>query len=97
MLALSPDQLDIVRNILARRLPGAEARAFGSRARGDARAMSDLDILILSPKPLDALARANLRDDFSESDLPFRVDIVDASTTAPEFLRAIEAESLSIQ
>jgi predicted nucleotidyltransferase len=91
MLALSADQLELVRAILARRLPGVEARVFGSRARGDARAMSDLDLLM--PSPLEALDRAQLRDDFSESDLPFRVDIVDAAATGPEFLRAIEADS----
>ena len=97
MLDLNEAHLEIVRAILARRLPGVEARVFGSRARGDARPMSDLDILLLQPNPLDALARANLRDDFSESDLPFRVDIVDAATTDPDFLRSIEAESLPLQ
>jgi predicted nucleotidyltransferase len=97
MLALSDAQLNIVRAIVARRLPGVEARVFGSRARGDARAMSDLDILILSTQPMAALDRALLRDDFSESNLPFRVDIVDASTTSPDFLRAIQAESLPLQ
>lgn len=55
MLALSPGQLDTVRAILVRRLPGIEVRVFGSRARGDARVMSDLDLLVLPPEPLSAL------------------------------------------
>lgn len=77
MLALSPGHLDTVRAILVRRLPGIEVRVFGSRARGDARVLSDLDLLLLPPEPLSALERFFLRDEFSESDLPFRVDIVD--------------------
>lgn len=38
---------------------------------------------------------AEIREEFEESDLPFRVDIVDWSTTSPEF-RKIIAESKEV-
>ena len=97
MLALSPGQLDTVRAILVRRLPGIEVRVFGSRARGDARVLSDLDLLLLPPEPLSALERFFLRDEFSESDLPFRVDIVDGAATSSEFLRSIASDSAPLE
>jgi len=97
VLALKPEHLKIVRGILAQRLPGVEVRVFGSRARGEARAMSDLDLLLRPAQPLAALERALLREAFSESDLPFRVDIVDATTTGEDFLRAIVPESVPLE
>jgi hypothetical protein len=73
-----------------------QAQAFGSKVRGDARAMSDLDILRFPKEPLSALDRALLREDFAESDLPFRGDLVDATMTDVAFLRAIESESIPL-
>ena len=50
---------------------------FGSRARGDARLASDIDLAI-DPKedlPLSVLTR--LSDEFEESTVPVRVELVD--------------------
>jgi len=38
-----------------------------------------------------------LADDFSESDLPFKVDIVDWATTGERFRKIIEAERIVLQ
>jgi hypothetical protein len=40
--------------------------------------------------PLSLRLIARLEDDFSESDLPWRVDVVDWATTQPGFRRIIE-------
>ena len=77
MLDLSPTQLDTVRRILARQVPGREVRAFGSRVTGRAWRYSDLDLVIMGAEPLPALALARLRADFEDSDLPFRVDVLE--------------------
>jgi type I restriction enzyme S subunit len=38
-----------------------------------------------------------LREDFSESDLPWRVDIVDWATTSEAFRRVIEQDKVMVQ
>lgn len=78
MLDLTPAQLALVRDLLARHLPGREVRAFGSRVTGRNRRYSDLDLLILGDAPVPALTLARLRADLEDSDLPFRVDLLEA-------------------
>jgi type I restriction enzyme S subunit len=88
-LDLEPRHLDEVRRILARHAPGARAWAFGSRTAGHAKRFSDLDVALEAENgvPIETLAR--LRDAFSESDLPIKVDIVDWNALDPEFRSAI--------
>ncbi|MDX1921054.1 MAG: nucleotidyltransferase domain-containing protein [Candidatus Caenarcaniphilales bacterium] len=50
---------------------------FGSRAQGKAKKYSDLDLLIKSPEKIEYKALLNLKEEFEESNLPFKVDIVD--------------------
>jgi predicted nucleotidyltransferase len=71
--------------------------AFGSRVKGDPKPFSDLDLAILGDKPLTLSTLAELADDFSESDLPFKVDIVDLATTGEAFRKVIEAERVVLQ
>ena len=95
-LDLRPGECEIVCEILARRLPGREVWAFGSRAKGTAKPYSDLDLAILGDEPLPLSILAELADDFSESDLPFKVDIVDWATTGKRFRKVIEAERVVV-
>lgn len=81
-MALTPAQADSVRAIVESVIPGAEVRVFGSRATGRARPFSDLDLLFVQPARLTWLQRADLRDLFEASDLPFRVDVVEADGLA---------------
>jgi predicted nucleotidyltransferase len=87
---LEPRDLDTVRAILRRHVPEYEVRAFGSRVRGTNRRTSDLDLAIMTETPIDAGRLGALRDDFSESELPFKVDLVDWAATAENFRRIIE-------
>jgi uncharacterized protein len=73
-----------------------KAWVFGSRATGRARPYSDLDILISSPAPLDWRARADLRDAFEASNLPFRVDVVEEARLAPSLAPRVLAERQSL-
>ncbi|CAN5386250.1 hypothetical protein BH11ARM2_BH11ARM2_03900 [soil metagenome] len=77
-LQLAPQELDIVRRILRQYVPGIKAMAFGSRATGRARQWSDLDLILLPPSALSTETLGDLREAFMESDLPMRVDILDA-------------------
>ena len=66
-----------------------EPTAFGSRTAGHAKRFSDLDVAleVENGVPIETLAR--LRDAFSESDLPIKVDVVDWNALDPEFRSAI--------
>jgi predicted nucleotidyltransferase len=57
------------------------AWAFGSRVQGTARPYSDLDLVVIAGTPLPLTALAALADDFSRSDLPWKVDVWGWATT----------------
>ena len=68
----------LVLQILRANLPPAtQVWVFGSRATGRARRYSDLDLAIDAGRPLTLDESASLADAFSESDLSYRVDVVD--------------------
>jgi uncharacterized protein len=96
MIQLSTDQLAIVRAILARHLPDRDVMVFGSRARGDARPMSDLDLAVLGAEAMDISVRSAIEEAFCESDLPMKVDLLDWSMTAESFRRLIERDAKPI-
>ena len=74
--------------------PPLQAWVFGSRATGRARPFSDLDLLITEPPSLSWRERADLRDAFEASDLPFRVDVVEAALLAEAMALRVMGERL---
>ena len=76
-VSLSSTQRALVLRLITSVAPGARVAVFGSRAAGRARPFSDLDLLLLEPQELTWAQRADLRDAFEASELPFRVDLVD--------------------
>lgn len=82
---IRPEHWQIVRSILQRHVPDHEVWAFGSRVKRTAKEYSDLDLAIITDQPLPLAVSASLRDDFSESDLPWKVDVVDWATTSEAF------------
>lgn len=77
-LALKPAEIDTVQSVLRAEAPAQEAFVFGSRVRRSSdqkplKPHADLDIA-LRGEPLRPEDMLTLRDAFSESDLPFRVD-----------------------
>ena len=89
---IGPADLEMIRHILRDHVPGLEVRAFGSRVSWTARETSDLDLALMTDEPLSIARIAALRAAFTESDLPFRVDIADWASTSESFRRVIEAE-----
>jgi type I restriction enzyme, S subunit len=94
---IRPDLWVIVRDILHRNVPDYDVWAFGSRAKGRAKRYSDLDLAVISERPLPLRISAQLAEDFSESDLPWRVDVVDWATTSPVFREIIERDKVVVQ
>ena len=66
--------------------------AFGSRVRGGARATSDLDLAVLGDAPLSFETLAALRNAFNESNVPYKVDVVDWAATSEAFHEIIRRE-----
>jgi uncharacterized protein len=97
MLDLSPRELDLVRALLAAQVPGVEVRAFGSRVRGTARSYSDLDLVLLDDRPLTLPTMGTLLEAFQESDLPFRVDLVDWHRISESFREVIDEKYEIVQ
>ena len=96
-LRVRPDEWRIVSDILRKHIPDLEVRAFGSRVKGTVKPYSDLDLAVMADRPLISAVRAALADDFSESDLPWKVDVVDWATTAESFRRIIERDGIVVQ
>ena len=96
LLVLSPQELATVSHILHQHVPEREVRVFGSRARGAAKPYSDLDLVLMGATPLPLTTLGLLNEAFAESDLPWRVDVVDWASTAPEFQRHIADHSVPL-
>lgn len=90
MLDLTPEQLAEVRRTLRIHVPARAVRAFGSRVQGTAKPFSDLDLAVMGDTPLDFRQLAALKDAFADSNLPFRVDVVDWAATSEVFRGIIE-------
>jgi predicted nucleotidyltransferase len=91
MLDVSAEHLGLIVALLGEHVPGAEVLAFGSRVRGGAKKHSDLDLVVRSAGRLSLSTLGELRLAFQESDLPFRVDVVDWHAISDSF-RSIIAE-----
>lgn len=85
--------LDLLRTNLP---PGAKVWVFGSRASGRARRYSDLDLAIDAGRPLTLDETARLAEALCESDLPYRVDIVDWQAIDDRFRQVIAGQRLPL-
>ena len=93
---MSVKELALVQSILNTWLPTREVRMFGSRARGTPKPYSDLDLVIMCDTPLPLSTLGQLQDAFANSDLPWRVDVVDWASTSPAFQSHIADHSVHI-
>ena len=89
MIKASAKQLNLVRRILQEHVHGAEVRVFGSRITETTKTYSDMDIVIVGKKSLAPGILAGIKADFEESDLPFRVDVLDWHKLSDEFRKVI--------
>lgn len=87
--------LAIVQEILRKYLPlEAKVWVFGSRATWTTKNSSDLDLAIDAGRPLTRAENSNLADAFDESDLPYKVDVVDMQTVSESFKNIIERDKV---
>jgi uncharacterized protein len=87
----------LVLNILRANLPqSTKVWVFGSRATGRARRYSDLDLAIDAGRPLTLDEIAGLTEAFSDSDLPYKVDLIDWRNIEVRWRETIQAERVAL-
>lgn len=94
---ISSSDLQTVKNILKKYLSQYPVWAFGSRVNGNAKPFSDLDIVVINDEPLNIELYTKLKQAFSDSDIPFLVDIVDWYSTSANFKAIIQQRYEIIQ
>jgi len=89
-------ELDEVRSIVLRGLRGTPARVylFGSRARGEAARLSDVDVAVLPLQPLPPGLLSLIREELEESNIPYVVDLVDLSESGAAFRESVLREGV---
>ncbi len=97
MIDVAERHLETIERILAEYVGDCEVRAFGSRGNGTAKEYSDLDLAIIGKNKINRRVKMLLREAFEESDLPFRVDIVDYNAVSEAFRAIIEEKYEVIQ
>ena len=97
MIDLESTHLEIVLKILGKHVPECTVWAFGSRVKGDAESYSDLDLAIISDEKLDRKLIYRLEEAFEESELPFRVDVLDWNAISEGFREVISTQYSVIQ
>ena len=88
-LILEQADHDTVLKILRQRIPDRIVWVFGSRAGSKARKYSDLDLVVVGSEPIPDDIFDRLVDDFDDSELPFRVDLLDWNRIADSFKPSI--------
>lgn len=96
-LDIDPDELAIVEAILAKHVPDATVWAFGSRATGKAKKFSDLDLCIKANQLLGIELMSVMAEDFAESNLPWKVDLVDWWSASERFRAIIDRDKVMIR
>ncbi|MEW9298621.1 nucleotidyltransferase domain-containing protein [Acetobacter oryzifermentans] len=94
---ITPEERAIVLRILNEIVPDREVRAFGSRVTGKAKPFSDLDLAIMGDEPLSLETRAQLEEAFSESELPWKVDVLDWVLVDNGFHEIIRKNNISLK
>ena len=77
--------------IIRRYLPPKEFEVvlFGSWARGDAQANSDIDIGLTGPEPVDDMMLLRIKEEISGIPTLRRIDVVDLSRTDDNFRQEV--------
>jgi type I restriction enzyme S subunit len=94
VIDINPHYQEEILRILNIYIPDVEVRAFGSRVKWTAKPYSDLDLALMTQRPLSLDQEAQLREAFDESTLPFKVDFVDWASTSKNFQNIISSHSV---
>ncbi|RHZ36923.1 nucleotidyltransferase family protein [endosymbiont GvMRE of Glomus versiforme] len=92
MLQLEKRHWQIIRQILSKH--PYKFYAYGSRVKGNAWRLSDLDLCYYDNIPSSVICE--MREEFEQSNLPFMVELVNWKNMRPAFQKAIEKDLILI-
>ena len=92
MINVPRKHLETIKRILAEYDGDCEVRAFGSRVAGPGKKHSDLDVAVAAQNKIKRRTKMLLKEAFEESNLPFRVDVIDYNAVSDEFREIIDAK-----
>ncbi len=92
----SASELERTRAVVAARLSGQPVTVwlFGSWARGEASAGSDVDLAVEALAPLPIGLLAELREDLEEAAIVARVEVVNLAEASPELRAEVAREGI---
>ena len=92
MICVSESEMKIITDILRSYISNGEVRAFGSRYKWTSKDYSDLDIAIVQydKKSMPIMKLAEIKEAFEDSELPYRVDVLDYWGISSEFQAIID-------
>ena len=98
-LDLPQKYLEQVKTLLRTHVPHTEVWAYGSRVTSSGHEASDLDFVLRNPQnPQEETgALSDLKEAFTESNLPIRVDIMEWARMPASFRREIERAHVVVQ
>ncbi|MDR2623712.1 MAG: nucleotidyltransferase domain-containing protein [Methanobrevibacter sp.] len=96
MIPISNEEMEIVQSIIKKYSNGCKVLLFGSRLKGDNELFSDLDLAFICKEGLEPETKIDLQMAFEESNLPYRVDVVDYGSASKEFQKIISKNNKKI-
>jgi len=100
-MQIEPQHLKIIEDCLKKQNLsdiGIDVYVFGSRAKNTARTYSDLDLALKAKnKVIEHTVIFNLKSAFSESNLPYLVDVIDLNAIKPDFYNAISDDLIPLK
>lgn len=84
----------IIIAVISAIIPEAKIILFGSRARGDFGARSDIDIAIDAGKPVDILLIGEVKEMLSASNISLKIDLVDLNQVSNDLANNIKREGI---
>lgn len=89
---LTQEQVKLIKKLIETFLPDSKVYVFGSRSRGDHKRYSDLDLAVESKSPIAKEALSALQEQFTESTLPFKVDLIELLKIDTDFRNSIQED-----
>ncbi len=88
------DEIEIVKNVLGELCQYTVA--FGSRIKGTHEKFSDLDLCIKAENSISLEKILSLKRNFSNSDLPYKIDLIDYHSIGDAFQTIINQDGVPL-
>ena len=94
MIDIDEKHLITIKTILKQFVPKSSVWIFGSRVTHSAKSYSDLDLVIIGESRISQIIYYQIKDAMEESNLPFRVDVLDWHRISASFQKIIQKKHI---